>query len=52
MMRTLSSYKATDYDAESDCFNTESVDAVVKDALSMNEDAIVVIKINCASWAH
>ena len=34
----------TDYDINSNFFNTASVDAVVKDALDLNTDALVVIK--------
>lgn len=34
----------TDYDADTSFFDTSTVDAVVKDALSLNLDALVVIK--------
>jgi len=34
----------TSYDAVTNCFDTSSVDTVVKDALSLNQDALVVIK--------
>ena len=34
----------TDYDSDTNCFNTSSVDAVVEDALSLNQNALVVIK--------
>jgi UDPglucose 6-dehydrogenase len=34
----------TNYDADTNCFDTSSVDAVVKDALSINQSALVVIK--------
>jgi UDPglucose 6-dehydrogenase len=34
----------TNYDAETNRFDTSSVDAVVKDALKLNLDALVVIK--------
>ncbi|MDC1016414.1 nucleotide sugar dehydrogenase [Planktomarina temperata] len=34
----------TNYDTLTNCFNTESVDGVVKDAISLNHDALVVIK--------
>lgn len=34
----------TDYDESSNSFDTSSVDSVIEDALSMNEDAMLVIK--------
>jgi UDPglucose 6-dehydrogenase len=34
----------TDYDSDTNCFNTISVDAVVGDALDLNQNALVVIK--------
>ena len=34
----------TNYDADTNCFDTSSVDIVVEDALSLNRDALVVIK--------
>jgi UDPglucose 6-dehydrogenase len=34
----------TNYDANTNCFDTSSVDAVVEDALKLNLDALVVIK--------
>jgi UDPglucose 6-dehydrogenase len=34
----------TNYDTETSCFDTSSVDGVVKDALELNEQALVVIK--------
>ena len=34
----------TSYDSETNCFDTSSVDAVVGDALSLNQSALVVIK--------
>ncbi|MDA9999685.1 nucleotide sugar dehydrogenase [Amylibacter sp.] len=34
----------TDYDSDTNCFDTSSVDAVVEDALTLNLDALVVIK--------
>ena len=34
----------TNYDANTNCFDTSSVDAVVEDALKLNVDALVVIK--------
>jgi UDPglucose 6-dehydrogenase len=34
----------TDYDTETNQFDTESVDSVVKDALTLNKDALVIIK--------
>ena len=34
----------TNYDSETNRFDTSSVDAVVEDALSLNQDALVVIK--------
>ena len=34
----------TNYDADTNCFDTSSVDIVVEDALSSNQDALVVIK--------
>ncbi|MDA8757313.1 nucleotide sugar dehydrogenase [Amylibacter sp.] len=34
----------TDYDTDTNCFDTSSVDTVVADALTLNNDALVVIK--------
>jgi len=34
----------TNYDADTNCFDTSSVDIVVEDALSLNRDAFVIIK--------
>jgi len=34
----------TDYDVDTNSFDTSSVDSVVKDALKLNEDALIVIK--------
>lgn len=34
----------TNYDADTNCFDTSSVDAVVEDALSLNREALVIIK--------
>ena len=34
----------TNYDSDTNCFDTNSVDAVVEDALKLNVDALVVIK--------
>ena len=34
----------TDYDSDTNCFDTSSVDTVVEDALKLNLDALVVIK--------
>ena len=34
----------TDYDSDTNRFDTSSVDAVVEDALELNHDALVVIK--------
>jgi UDPglucose 6-dehydrogenase len=34
----------TNYDSDTNCFDTSSVDSVVSDALELNKDAIVVIK--------
>ena len=34
----------TNYDSETNCFDTSSVDAVVENALKLNSDALVIIK--------
>ena len=34
----------TNYDSESNCFDTSSVDTVVEDALRLNKEALVIIK--------
>lgn len=34
----------TNYDTDSNCFNTDSVESVIHDAMSINPDSIVVIK--------
>lgn len=34
----------TNYDSDTNCFDTSSVDAVVEDALSLNQGALIVIK--------